>query len=612
MAEGLLGGILGEEEKEAASTKVGTEAFAAAVATQAASQSPEVAAETAAFLRKQTELVETQRKMVEAEHEYFEVEWRPRLLGARLRVAFQVFVALIATVIGLGFAMMIRDAFTSHRVIIDLFHSPPSLAARGLDGTVVANGLLDALSRLQDATRSTIQRLDQSNGWSSQVKLEVPETGISLGELSRLLKERYGHDVHIDGDLVETPAGGLALTVRGHGVPSRRFSGSTTDLEKLTEQAAEYVYSKSQPARWASYLQNAERNEEAILFCRAAIGSASPDDRPYLLNVWANSIQNIGGSISESLLLYNAALKLKPDYWVAYNNVMNSLWILGDEEGAWRTGEDMRTVAGGRPGRANEAMYQNWDAITWNLGPWLNAILADAAVNGGVGTGNSTAGAPLADIQARRHDLEAAEFALKTTGEDLSDPTIAAMTHFVRGRLAAETGDAVHAASEMEAFGVANADPIVSTQVPGYSCWIAPAEEAAGRPDKADAILKAAGTYVDCYRFRGDILDRRGDWAGAQKAYADAVALAPDLPAAYYSWGVALERHADLAGAGLQLSLAHQRGPHWADPLKAWGDVYARLGNAKEALAKYDEALKYAPNWKQLREAREAAAKQKS
>jgi hypothetical protein len=29
-------------------------------------------------------------------------------------------------------------------------------------------------------------------------------------------------------------------------------------------------------------------------------------------------------------------------------------------------------------------------------------------------------------------------------------------------------------------------------------------------------------------------------------------------------------------------------------------------------LAKYDEALKFAPNWKQLKEARQALAKQKS
>jgi hypothetical protein len=28
-----------------------------------------------------------------------------------------------------------------------------------------------------------------------------------------------------------------------------------------------------------------------------------------------------------------------------------------------------------------------------------------------------------------------------------------------------------------------------------------PAEEAAGRPDKADAVLKSGGTFVDCYRY---------------------------------------------------------------------------------------------------------------
>ena len=37
-----------------------------------------------------------------------------------------------------------------------------------------------------------------------------------------------------------------------------------------------------------------------------------------------------------------------------------------------------------------------------------------------------------------------------------------------------------------------------------------------------------------------------------------------------------------------------------------------KQGHNKEALTKFDEALKYAPNWKQLKEAREAAAKHKS
>jgi tetratricopeptide (TPR) repeat protein len=47
---------------------------------------------------------------------------------------------------------------------------------------------------------------------------------------------------------------------------------------------------------------------------------------------------------------------------------------------------------------------------------------------------------------------------------------------------------------------------------------------------------------------------------GAQKAYAEAVALAPDLPAAYYSWGVALAKHGDLNGAAAKLRDAIRRG----------------------------------------------------
>ena len=79
--------------------------------------------------------------------------------------------------------------------------------------------------------------------------------------------------------------------------------------------------------------------------------------------------------------------------------------------------------------------------------------------------------------------------------------------------------------------------------------------------------------------------------------------LAPDLPAAYYSWGLALARHGDLAGAAEKLKQANARGPRWADPLKAWGDVLLRQGQRKDAIAKYNEALKYAPNWAELKKA---------
>jgi tetratricopeptide (TPR) repeat protein len=246
----------------------------------------------------------------------------------------------------------------------------------------------------------------------------VPETGISIGEISRLLRERFGHDIHIDGDLVEAETGDLALTVRGNGVPAKTFVGPATGLSTLTIQAAEYIYSKSQPARWAAYLTNVGRDKEALAFCPSAIPGADPQERPGLLNTWGIAIQNTGGSMREALELFRTAVKLQPDTWAAHNNIMNALMMQGDEEGAWKAGEEMRKAAGGRPGRAPEAFYQNWDALTWNLRTWLDAIAADAETNAGAGLNATSEGPVIADVHFRMHDPEAAELAIKTSKED--------------------------------------------------------------------------------------------------------------------------------------------------------------------------------------------------
>ena len=39
----------------------------------------------------------------------------------------------------------------------------------------------------------------------------------------------------------------------------------------------------------------------------------------------------------------------------------------------------------------------------------------------------------------------------------------------------------------------------------------------------------------------------------------------------------------------MKVNDANQRRPHWADPLKAWGDVLVKQDKTKEALAKYNE-----------------------
>ena len=72
MAEGLLGGILGEEDEkpdvETSDALAGAEAFASAVAAKLAGNDPEVARKTVEFLSKQSQLLETQNAQLKDEH----------------------------------------------------------------------------------------------------------------------------------------------------------------------------------------------------------------------------------------------------------------------------------------------------------------------------------------------------------------------------------------------------------------------------------------------------------------------------------------------------------------------------------------------------------------
>jgi tetratricopeptide (TPR) repeat protein len=408
---------------------------------------------------------------------------------------------------------------------------------------------------------------------------------------------------------------GLALTVRGSGILPKTFTDDKGDLNRLLTQAGEYVYGQSQPGLWAAYLSNNDRNDEAIRFAEAAYSASDLSERPYVLNYWANAITGKGGegAMVEALRLWRAALQQKPDYWVAYNNIMFGLAALGNEEGVVRVGEQLLKAAGGRPGRAPEYVYQNYDLLVWDLPAVRASSIADIESHGGIGTTITALGAEsltLAATEVQQHDIEAAMLRLKTTPIDEKNPGDLASAAMARALIAEEVGDFKTAAREWDAFEAAYADPSVSTSNPQYICLAAVTYEKTGQQAKADAALDLGRLrFVDCDRFKGDVLDLRGDWPGAQKAYAESVALAPDLPAGYYSWGLALTKHGNLAEAEAKLKAASQHGPHWADPLKAWGDVLVKQGHTRDALSKYDQALKYAPNWKQLKQAREAAAK---
>jgi tetratricopeptide (TPR) repeat protein len=626
---GMLGGILGKEpeqpELEAAEALATSAAFAAAVAANIAGSDAGVARKTEIFLEKQAQLLETQNSHLKDEHELRLTNLRNRISeqairrqGMRVRVAAQYIFASLGVLLCVGLIAMVYGAFHSRNVIIDPFEIAPGLSAPAPSGKILATELLDRLTQLQAGTRTSAQKKGLSNAWANEISIQLPQTGLSIGQIETFLKTHFGHDQHIDGELVKTDTGALELTVRGTGILAKRFTDTTGHIEAPVNAAAEYIYGESEPALFAKYLSDIGRNDEAIAFAKAHFSKASIEDQPILLNYWANAItfKALPNANSEALALYQEAIRIKPDYWIGYNNTLLALGNLGREEELVQLANRMITNAGGRPGRAPDEMYQPYDAVVFNLNAERRGALADmASTDGGTLTAQSGAeGLSVTLLDVMLHDVATARLRFETTVWDPSSHPDAANAAMAQAFLEKELNNLPAAAKRWDEFAVLYADPVIATNIAPAICSAAPIYEKTGQPQKADAALNAVGaiTLVDCYRYKADVLDMRGDWVGAQEWYKKTVKLAPSLPAGYYSWALALAKHRDLPAAIDQLKLANRKAPTWADPLKAWGDVLAGQGHAEEGLAKYDEALKYAPSWQELKESRAALAMKES
>ena len=623
MGESVLGGLLGEadETPEAleAAQRVAAEAFAAALAAQQASGDPEVARAAEHFLKRQANLLDLQAQEL-AEQRVLRLshlvsqsrEGKIRRAGQRIRVGMQAFVALVVGLIALGVVVMVYDAFTSRQVVIEAFKAPPVLAGRGVTGEVVAAGVLDTLQKLQDATRAKSKVLSTRGAWASDVKIEVPETGVSIGEISRLLHERFGHDLHIGGELIQTDAGGLTLTVRGEGAPAATFTGGPEDLGKLTAQAAEYVYGRSQPVAYGTYLYQVGRNNDDIAFLQGAFPRArSDEERAQLANAWGNAYAGLfqpAAAVEKYRLGRSFAKPRSQAWWREWGNTVGSESALSEEAG-WREGRAMIQAVAAAPKRdkPDPAFLQNPAQDVWDLPLQLASNVADSQRNGGAGTQSTLDGPAIADIYWTLHDP--AQAARYIASSDPNDSTTKAEALLLQGYAALDRGDAAGALTPLLAFWKAwLADPNLQYTYNYQGCYAGLAEGLTGHLKEADAIFKRVNWSL-CDALQGDVRAHAGDVAGAQKAWADSQKLKPDLPAVPLHRGLFELGRGELKAAEADAALAAGKAPHWADPWKAWGDVLAREGRWKDALAKYDEALKFAPAWAELHQARAAVAR---
>lgn len=542
-----------------------------------------------------------------------------RIWELRMGVLLRVATLVVGLAVAGGLAFMVWDAAHSKGLIVEPFNVPSDLAARGLTGEVVAGQMIDKLTTM---TRSESSRAVQSyaNNWGNNIKVEIPETGISIGELRNFLREWLGHDIHTSGDVYRT-ADGIAVTARTGGEEGATFTGKDSDLDALMQKAAEHVYEVTQPYRYANYLDRnydpkgaAQRVAKATAIYRKLIAGDDTKEQAWAWNGLATIQFNFYADNRKSSWYYQKARATNPDFTLVYYALSARNGPLGQDEEKFRNHKEfIRRAEMGtpelNPRYARSALAQAKAAVLEDVGDFAGAIAIErAAVES---TDNFSVLARVNFIStayssmARAHDPAAVRAYLNALGwnrilerdvegwfwyaMDTGDwSTVLALEPRMRAPAIGNrlnpgrqilTGDATPFAWPYIAYAHARTDDIA-----GAERILAPLT-----PDNSVGV-----------RMRAMVAEMKGDHTRADWWFARSEAQTPSLPLTDLWWGQALLKRGEPDNAIGKFTLANKKGPKFADPLEGWGEALMAKSQSHLALAKFEAANKYAPNWGRL------------
>lgn len=610
----------GEQPEAEASPAVQTDGTAVAIALDRARRRKGRAAgtdEIDRFLEKQEGLIDDQRAHLREQMHHM----RLKHVSERLKVATQFLTIGVGLAVAVGIGALFWSASRADGVVVEAFSAPPDLEAKGLTGKVLAGQLQDKLNELQAETRASRAASTYANDWGHEIKVEIPETGVSIGELQRYLRGWLGRETHIAGDLFKTPEG-LKLTVRADGVAGDAVTGQEDKLDDLVTAGALALYKKTQPYRWAAWMDDHGHQAEAEVSAREIAATASPTERAWAFNMlrtWANSH-------AEAISLQRQGIALDPNVahlWrgLAQEENFFGHWVAQSEANQSALRAMRRPDQGGYSGAPYVSNFHGaLAAEARKIGDHASALEEiELAIKGApleragaVGVAKANRVVALGGL----HRISDARAMLTAYGDDAGQSRAMLADHYVEGLSIANAQTAIAAGDWDEAYRQASGLEAMVQALPAdfkrrqryvellpTMVWLHQAEALAhmGRMQEAQAL--AARMPSDCYpciRARARIAAFAGQNAEADRWFAEAERQAPGFVAASTEWGEAMLRRGDLDRAIAKLKQAHRIGPKFADPLAYWGEALLAKGDAKAATAKFAEADKFAPKWGRL------------
>jgi tetratricopeptide (TPR) repeat protein len=590
--------------------KPSSQADAAAVHAALSGASPEARD----YLRKQSILADLQIDTLRKQDEFETSHLRWRRFNDQMKGAMQIMLVAVGALIVISIGAVVWSAAHDDGVVIEAFNVPPDMQARGISGSVVSSMLLDRLTALQ----SQIDSARAPNSYASQgndVKVQIPDTGISISDAYRYLVGWLGDETHISGDVYRTSKG-IAVIVRTGGHEGTAFQGSEENLGALMDGASEAVYRQTQPFRYAVHLLNHNRDAEAdaVLGDLATNGPAS--EKPWAYALWMYPAL-ARGDLATAISRARTGAALDPHNLLAQENVSQIEATAGHDEEVLRFDDAAKSAsaAGGgdqiRPLALVSMEQTTASNIAEETGDYLSAVAQyDQALNvqdfnGSRWTSTYMKSADLAllhDVAASSRALGSyTDAALLPHANDMSGWNQTNMD-FPQFEQFAALGDWSDARKDIEQASVklAGNPNLLPLNVALYP-HVALAWAKTG--DFKAAWTEIARTPLDCYpclRARGQIAATQWSWKASAQWFARAVQQAPSIPFAYADWGAMLFAKGDLDGAIVKFTTANQKGPHFADPLEMWGEALIAKNRSDLALTKFEEANKYAPNWGRL------------
>jgi len=579
-------------------------------------------AEARDYLRRQSEVAERQKRLLDLQIADLEREDKVRHqslrihhVGDLLKLGFELAAALVVLAIVVVIGAAVWNAAHDDGLVIESFSVPADMATNGLTGQVVATQIQDRLAWMQ-ANSDTIRASNSyRNSWGDDVKVQIPNTGVSIGEFYRYLADWLGHETHITGEVVKT-GHGLMLSVREGSNAAAVFNAP--DLATLVSKASEEIYKRTQPYRYAAFLGDMNRDQEDVEVSRDMALHGAKEDRPWAWSRLGILLQR-AGDLHGALDAQKRANQLNPNLPHVLGNLANEEAFLGHDEEAFRDtrrAHELETSGSSSeisPVIARSLFAEERSNLAEYVGDYREAVAADDAIAESAdysGSGNSAPIMKAADL-AEDHDISASLRVAPGVDQEILSVRMAArfIAAFFDPELpayqrAVAVGDWKAARDDLDRLQkvpVTKEGGIKPITAVYLVPLLADAEAHLGNFARAHALID--GAAPDCYlctRVRGNVAALEKNWAAAERWYARAVELAPSIPFAYLEWARMRAAKGDPDGAIAKLEIAHAKGPHFADPLEMWGEALIAKSRSDLALAKFEEANRYAPNWQRL------------